>query len=226
MKYEILGENMQAVKITLNKGEKIYADAGKLLSKENITMTPRMRGGIIGAITREVSGATAFVTEFEATEDTGEVTLTGTLPGKMLAIELNENESFIAEHYAFVAADDTVKFTVQTLNVSAALFGGAGFILQKFIGPGIVFLHVVGNIVEYNLDGSATLEVDPQHIAGFSDGLQYKIMFVDNIRSALFGGIGIFLAKFEGNGKVIIHSVSRYKLANELFGLGKEQQEK
>lgn len=213
---------MQAVRLILNQGEKIYADAGKLLSKENVQMVPRMRGGVMGAITREVEGASAFVTDFEPTASSGVVALAGTLPGKVFIIRLNESESFIAEHYAFLAAEDSVKFTMQTVKISAAMFGGAGLILQKFVGPGMVFLHVVGNVVQYDVAQGTPLEIDPQHIAGFTEGLDYKIAFVDNVRSALFGGVGVFLAKFEGSGKVIAHSVSRYKLASELLTLQKK----
>ena len=38
----------------------------------------------------------------------------------------------------------------------------------------------------------------------------------------MFGGVGLFLAKFEGNGKVVAHSVSRYKLSSELYLQGRE----
>ena len=72
----------------------------------------------------------------------------------------------------------------------------------------------------HTLDGTTPLEVDPRHIAGFDEGIDYKITFVDNIKSALFGGIGLFLAKFEGKGRVITHSVSRYKLSSEIYQEG------
>ena len=230
MKYEIIGENMQALRITMNEGDKIYADAGKLISKDqNVQMVPRMRGGIVGAIERKVEGASAFVTDFqvEPKTGTGRVTLGGTIPGKVFALDLKAGEDFIAEDKAFIAAYDSVKFTMQTVSISAALFGGAGLILQRFVGPGSVFLHVTGNIAEYDLDGTKPLEIDPRHIAGFDSSLAYKITFVDNIRSAMFGGVGIFLAKFEGKGRVIAHTVSRYKLSSELYqeGLAESKQQ-
>jgi uncharacterized protein (AIM24 family) len=39
----------------------------------------------------------------------------------------------------------------------------------------------------------------------------------------MFGGVGIFLAKFEGKGHVILHSISRFKLSSEIFINGFEQ---
>ncbi len=227
MEYEVLGSSMQAVSISLSPGEKIYADSGKLVSKsQGITMTPRLVGGIVNALERKVTGATAMLTEFSSSEGICSVSLAGIMPGKIRAIKLAEGESFISEDYAFLAAEDSVKFTVQAVGLGAAFFGGAGLILQKFVGPGTVFMHVVGDIIEYDLDGSGSLEVDPGHIAGFSGGLSYRITLVDNIRTAMFGGVGVFLAKFTGTGKVILHSVSRRKLSSDIYTQGLEQTKK
>ncbi|MGC8586541.1 MAG: TIGR00266 family protein [Candidatus Micrarchaeia archaeon] len=224
MNYEILGNNMQAVKITLNPGEKIFTDSGKLVSKSgNVKMDPRLVGGIVGAIERKATGATGMLTEFTAIDSPGSVTVSGVMPGKVYVVKLNPGEQFIAEHRAFLVAESTVKFTISTVSIGAAFFGGAGLILQKFVGPGSVFMHVTGDLIEYNLDGSEPLEIDPGHVAGFDVSLKYKITFVDNIKTMMFGGVGIFLAKFEGKGRVVAHSVSSLKLSSEIYLEGKEQ---
>lgn len=224
MKYNIIGGSMQSLDIELESGEKVYGDSGKLLGKsENVVMTPRLVGGIVGAIERKITGATAMLTEFSPKDSPGIVSMAGVIPGKIKVIELGEGEAFIAEHYAFLAAEDSVKFTIQTVSIGAAFFGGAGLILQKFVGPGTVFIHTAGDLLEYTLDGTKALEVDPGHIAGFDATLNYKIRFVDNIRTALFGGVGLFLATFQGKGRVILHSVSRFKFSSEIFINGYEQ---
>ena len=221
MEYKIIGNNMQNLRITLEEGEKVYADSGKLISKSlNTVMTPRMAGGIMQAIEREVTGASALLTEFTSKEGPGDVSVGGVFPGKVYIVDLKDGQQFAAEDYAFLAAEDTVKFSIQPVNIGAAFFGGAGLVLQRFIGPGKVFIHVVGDIVEYDLDGTNTVEIDPGHIAGFDEGLSYKIRFVDNIRTAMFGGVGLFLATFSGKGRLIVHSVSRLKLSAEMFAAG------
>ncbi|MGC8479289.1 MAG: TIGR00266 family protein [Candidatus Micrarchaeia archaeon] len=224
MEYKIIGNSMQALNINLDEGELIYSDSGKLLSKSsNIKMTPRLFGGVIGAIERKVTGATAMLTEFKSIDGSGSISVSGVMPGKIKEISLEEGEEFVAEKYAFIAAQDSVKFTIQTVGLGAAFFGGTGLILQKFVGPGSVFIHVTGDIIEYDLDGTLPIEVDPGHIAGFDGTLQYKIRFVDNIKSAMFGGVGLFLATFTGKGRVILHSVSRYKLSSEIYKEGEEE---
>ncbi len=223
MEYKIIGNSMQALNIKLEKGELIYSDSGKLLSKSaNIKMTPKLFGGIAGAIERKLTGATAMLTEFKSVDGSGSISVSGVLPGKIKEISLEEGEEFIAEKNAFIAAQDSVKFTIQAVGIGAAFFGGTGLILQKFVGPGSVFIHVTGDIIEYDLDGTLPIEVDPGHIAGFDATLQYKIKFVDNIKTAMFGGVGLFLATFSGKGKVILHSVSRFKLSSEIYREGEE----
>jgi uncharacterized protein (TIGR00266 family) len=227
MKYEIVGENMQYLHVLLNDGESIYSDSGKLISKsDNTVMTPRLAHGIIAAIERKAVGASALLTEFAAKGGDGHVSLAGVFPGKVFQVTLGEGESFIAEQYAFLAADTTVNYTVQTMSISAMMFGGTGIILQRFTGPGNVFIHVVGDIIQHEVTPDIAVELDPGHLAGFDPGLEYKVRLVDNVRTAMFGGIGLFLAKFTGSGRVISHSVSRHKLSAEMYLDGLQQQKK
>ncbi len=218
MKFEIIGNNMQSLKVDLGPGERIFGDSGTLISKsDSIVMTPRMAGGIGGMFARKMTGATGLLTEFMSKGVDGHVSLAGIYPGKVFAVELVEGETFVAEQQAFLAAEDSVKFTIQMMGVGAMWFGGAGIVMQKFVGPGKVFIHVVGDILEYEVTDDNPIEVDPGHVAAFDGTLQYKVTFVDNIRTAMFGGVGLFLATFRGNGRVITHTVSKIKLATQIL---------
>lgn len=224
MEFKVVGSSMQALDITLGDGERVFADSGKLVSKsDNVIMTPRLVGGLGGAIERKITGATGMLTEFKAKDGEGSLSLAGVIPGKIKHIVLAPDQVFVAEDYAFLVCDDKVKFTMQTVNIGAAFYGGAGLILQRFVGPGEMFMHVTGDVLEYELDGTMPLDVDPGHIAGFDGTLEYKIRLVDNIRTMMFGGVGVFLAKFTGKGKIMLHSVSRTKLAIELYLSAKRQ---
>lgn len=224
MKYEIIGNNMQSLKVDLEPGERIFGDSGTLVSKsDSVIMTPRMAGGVGGMFARKVTGASGLLTEFGAKDIQGHVSLAGIYPGKVFTVRLDEGQTFVAEQQAFLAAEDTVKFTIQTMGLGAMWFGGAGILLQKFVGPGMVFIHVVGDVIEYDVTDGNPIEVDPGHVAGFDGTLQFKVTFVDNIRTAMFGGVGLFLATFKGDGRVITHSVSKVKLATQIFIDGKQQ---
>lgn len=227
MDYEIVGSNMQYLKVNLKRGDKVYGDSGKFISKSSeAVMTPKLAGGIISAMERKWTGASALLTEFAAKSGDATVSLSGVYPGKIYAVDLAEGEEFIAEHEAFLAADESVKFTMQVVSLGAAFFGGEGIVFQKFVGPGTVAIHVVGDIIEYKLDGTSQMELDPGHLAGFDGGISYKIKFVDNIRTAMFGGVGLFLATMSGKGRVITHSVSRHKLTYAIYHDGLTQANK
>ncbi len=225
MNITIIGDDMQSLKADLGPGESIYTDSGKLISKDaSISMTPRVVGGIINMLERKATGATGMLTVFKAERDPGHVQVGGIFPGKILQISLEKGQKYVAEHYAFLAAESTVDFTMHPVKIGSALFGGAGLVLQEFTGPGKLFLHVEGDIVTHELDGSRVIEVDPGHIAGFDSALDYNIRLVDNVRSALFGGVGIFLASFKGKGQLVTHTVSRLKLSAEIYNEGEAQE--
>ncbi|MGC8730060.1 MAG: TIGR00266 family protein [Candidatus Micrarchaeia archaeon] len=220
----MVGNNMQSLNIYLDAGEEVYADSGHLINKaSSITMTPRMTGGLFKAIERKATGATALLTVFRSNSPQAKLSIGSSIPGKILAIELEENETFSIEDNAFLAATSSLQFTIQTVSLGAAFFGGAGLVLQKYTGPGILFMHIVGDPIEYDINPTTPMEVDPGHIAGFSSGLKFNIKFVDNIRTAMFGGVGLFLASFEGSGKLLLHSISERKMASELYLLGLSQ---
>ncbi len=223
MKYQIVGNNMQALNVILEEGEKVYADSGHLLSKsDNVTMVPRLAGGLVKAIERKATGTTAMLTEFQSKSGEGIVSVSGILPGKVVEVDLAPGQGLAVEHDALLAVEESVGFTLQRVSLGAAFWGGAGLMLQKFTGPGKVFIHVVGDTISHDLDGTNHIEVDPGHIAAFDSSLSYTIRGVDNVRTAMFGGVGLFLANFTGTGKLILHSVSRTKLAAELYLTGKE----
>jgi len=220
-------EGRQLLNLILAKGEKVYTDPGKLVGKSStIAMIPRASGGLVQALSRKLAGNPAMLTQFEASTAGGLISLAGILPGKVEAITLKDGEEFVAEHFAFLAAEDTVSFTVQPLNIGAAFFGGAGLLLQKFKGPGTIFIQAVGDTIDYVMDGSTSLEVEPGHIAGYDATLAFKLKFVDNIRSMMFANEGIFLATFTGRGRIILHSVSRFKLSSLVFKEGEMMEKK
>ena len=95
MRYDIIGSNMQHLDVSLNEGERVFADSGTLVSKtENVIMTPRLAGGIISAMERKATGATALLTEFAAKDGSGKVSVAGVFPGKIFPGNTPATETF------------------------------------------------------------------------------------------------------------------------------------
>ena len=211
MKYQIVGEDMQTLRVTLNKGDTFYANPGHFVMKDNdINMSARAVGGATGGLVRAFTGTGIFLAEFTA-NDKGEVALAGILPGKVLSFDLKEGEEILVEHNAYLASSSG-DIDIQTVSLGAAFFGGAGLFLQRHKGPQSVFIHVIGGKVETDLDGTSAVQIEPGHLAAFNSSLNYDIKYVGNIRAAVLGGAGLFFANFTGKGKVICHSTSRFAL--------------
>ena len=95
-------------------------------------------------------------------------------------------------------------------------FGGEGFILEKLTGPGVAFIHAGGDFIEFNLGPGEVLQIDTGCIVAFDEGVDYDIQLAGGIKTALFGGEGLFLATLRGPGRVIIQSMTLEKMRREL----------
>ena len=101
--------------------------------------------------------------------------------------------------------------------LGSGLFGGEGFILQKITGQGYAFVHAGGTICKKQLAAGETLRVDTGCIVAFQESVHYDIEFVGNVKSALFGGEGLFFATLKGPGEVYLQSLPFSRLADRIY---------
>jgi hypothetical protein len=80
--------------------------------------------------------------------------------------------------------------------IGVGLFGGEGFIMQRLEGDGLCFVHAGGTVHSLDLTAGQTLRVDTGCIVALQPSVNYEIQYVGKIKSALFGGEGIFFATF------------------------------
>jgi len=223
--YTVEGDNLQIARIKIRPGQEIYAEAGKMVYKTaNVEWQSRMSGAsigqkLMGMLKRTVAGESLFLTYFRAPSGPGEVGFAGDYPGRLLPIELQPGQSVLVQRDSFVCAEVSVQFNIQfTKRLGAGFFGGEGFILEKFTGPGTVFIHGGGDFVHFNLSSGEVLQVDTGCIVGFDESVDYDIQFAGGIKTALFGGEGLFLATLRGPGKAIVQTMTLSKLRRELGG--------
>ncbi len=100
--------------------------------------------------------------------------------------------------------------------LGAGLFGGEGFILQRYWGEGNVFVHAPGDLTEFNLAPGQTLKISSGHVVGWESTVAYDIQTVGGIKTAFFGGEGLFVTTLTGPGKVLLQSMTVGKLAMAL----------
>ena len=220
--YSIEGSNLQIARVRLKPGQEVYAEAGKMVYKTaNVEWETRMTGStlgekLLGALRRTVLGESLFLTYFRAASD-GEVGFAGHYPGKIQVFELKAGQTILAQRDAFLFAQPTVQLTVALVKrLGAGFFGGEGFILEKLTGPGSVFIHAGGDFVEFNLAAGQTIQIETGCIVAFDETVDYDIQFVGGIKTAIFGGEGLFLATLNGPGRVIVQSMTLQRLRREL----------
>jgi uncharacterized protein (TIGR00266 family) len=223
LKYDVEGHNLQIARVHLQPGQEIYAEAGKMIYKSaSVEWATKMTGAslgdkIIGALKRKLMGESLFFTHFHATVGTGEVGFAGHYPGKIQVFDLAPGQTIMVQRDGFLFAQSSVTLDIAMVRrLGAGLLGGEGFILQKLTGPGLVFVHAGGDHVDFTLAPGEMLQVQTGHLVAFEPSVNYDIQMVGSIRTAIFGGEGLFLTTLSGPGRVILQSMTLERLRHEL----------
>lgn len=220
--YTIQGDNLQVARIRLKPGQEVYAEAGKMVYKfPSIQWETRMTGDTLGAklwgaLKRKLMGESLFLTYFRALSP-GEVGFAGNYPGRIQVFDLGPGQSILAQRDSFICAQSTTQLNIALVKkLGAGLFGGEGFILERLTGPGAVFIHAGGDFVEFALKPGESVQIDTGSIVAFDESVQYDIQLVGGIKTAIFGGEGLFLATLTGPGRVLIQSMTLEKMRREM----------
>lgn len=222
MQYEILGKTVPAVEVTLGRGETMFTQSGGMAwQTEGIKMSTNARGGVMKSLGRMFTGESIFMSSFTAEVDGAKVAFATTVPGDIMPIDLrNMSQGMILQKHAFLCAEDNVNLSVKfTKKISAAFFGGEGFILQEAKGNGMLFLEVDGDPIIKELAPGEVLKVDTGNVVGFEPTVSYEIETVKGLGNIFLGGEGLFLTKLVGPGKVIIQSQNFVDFAGKIAGM-------
>jgi uncharacterized protein (TIGR00266 family) len=227
LKYDIEGHNLQIARVHLHPGQEIYAEAGKMIYKSaNVDWETRMTGQslgqkIWGAVKRKLMGESLFFTHFQVHGSTGEVGFAGHFPGKIQVFELAPGQTMMVQRDGFLFAQSSVTLDIALVRrLGAGLLGGEGFILQKLTGPGAVFVHAGGDHVDFTLAPGEMLQVQTGHLVAFEPTVNYDVQLVGTIKTAVFGGEGLFLTTLTGPGRVLLQSMTLERLRHELAPAG------
>ncbi|ACK70341.1 protein of unknown function DUF124 [Gloeothece citriformis PCC 7424] len=218
--YQIYGDDLQLVEITLDLGEGVRAEAGAMAYLEQgIEMQTSTGGGFLAGFKRALAGEGFFITNF-ANRGTrrAKVAFAAPYPGKIIPLQLGQlGGTFICQKDAFICAAKGIEIDVEfTKRLGTGFFGGEGFILQRLQGDGLAFIHAGGALVEKRLMSGEDIRVDTGCVVAFSPTVRYEIEMVKGFKNVLFGGEGLFLAKLTGPGTIYLQSLPLSKLAARL----------
>lgn len=231
--YEVFGEEMQFVEVTLDPGEACIAEAGAFMFMDpGIEMetifgdgsAKSEGGGLMGkflsAGKRVITGESLFMTLFANTSSKRQgVAFASPYPGRIIPADLKQhNGVLLCQKDAFLAAAKGISVGIAfQRKLGTGLFGGEGFILQKLEGDGLAFLHAGGNIQHRDLGPGEVLRVDTGCLVAFEERVDYDIQTVSGIKTAFFGGEGLFYAKMTGPGRVWLQSLPFSRLAKRVL---------
>src|SRR6476661_11036613 len=229
--YKIFGDDLQYVEVELDPNEATVAEAGGMMYMDDgVEMETifgdgsQQQSGVLGALLgagkRLLTGESLFMTVFmNRSSQKRRVAFGAPYPGKIIAIRLAElGGELIAQKDSFLAAAKGVSIGIAfQRKLGVGLFGGEGFIMERLQGDGWAFVHAGGMLTERTLGSGEVLRVDTGCIVAFQPSIDYDIEFVGRIRSAIFGGEGLFFATLRGPGRVWLQSLPFSRMADRIM---------
>ena len=218
--YRLVGDDMQAVIITLDPEEAVQAEAGAMMfMEEGVEMNAETGGGIMKGVKRVLAGESFFITTFmNQSEERKKVSFAAPYPGKILALNLRETGAMLCQRDAFLCSAYGIDISVAfTRRLGAGFFGGEGFILQRLKGDGLAFVHAGGTLLKKELGVGEKLRVDTGCLAAFEESVDYDIQFVGNLKTAFFGGEGLFYAILTGPGAAYLQTLPFSRMADRIM---------
>lgn len=231
--HRIIGEDLQAVVITLDPGEAVVADAGAMMYMQDgiematqLSMSQQNKGmfsKLFEAGKRVLTGESFFITMFgNNARERRDVAFAAPFPGHIVPIELGDHGGqLLCQKDSFLCAARGVEVTIAfTRRIGAGFFGGEGFILQKLMAPGgrgQAFCHAGGSVMAQRLGPGEVLRVDTGCLVAFEQTVDYSIEMVPGVKNKIFGGEGLFYVKMTGPGVVWLQTLPFSRLADRII---------
>jgi uncharacterized protein (TIGR00266 family) len=242
--YRIIGEDLQAVVITLDPGEAVVADAGAMMyMQDGIEMATQlsmsqqnkgMFGKLFEAGKRVMTSESFFITMFgNNAREPRDVAFAAPFPGHVIPLELGDhNGELLCQKDSFLCAARGVEVNIAfTKRIGAGFFGGEGFILQRLTAPsgrGQAFAHAGGSVMSQVLRPGEVLRVDTGCLVAFEKSVDYSIEMVPGMKNKLFGGEGLFYVRMTGPGTVWLQTLPFSRLADRVIaasgGAGRKEE--
>jgi uncharacterized protein (TIGR00266 family) len=230
IEYRIVGDDLQYVVIELDPNEATVAEAGGMMYMDDgIEMETvfgdgsqkqsGFMGALMGAGKRLLTGESLFMTVFlNRSSQKRRIAFGAPYPGRIVAVHLADiGGELVAQKDSFLAAAKGVSIGIAfQRKLGVGLFGGEGFIMQRLQGDGWAFVHAGGTLEERTLAPGELVRVDTGCIVALQPSVTYDIEYVGKIKTALFGGEGLFFASLRGPGKIWLQSLPLSRLANRI----------
>lgn len=205
--YHIRGELVPELAVQLDGGQSLFFEHHVVLWKTPGIEVGIKTGGIAGAFKRKVAGMQVLLTEAKGS---GQVAFSRDAVGHVFAMHMEPGQIFETREHQYLAATSNVEYSFSRVKgIGSALFGGTGFFLDKFTctnGPGIVWLHGYGNVLQADLADGEYLDIEPGGFLYKDVGVRLESK-VQGMRTGLFGGSSLVWNRFTGPGRLGIQTM-------------------
>jgi uncharacterized protein (TIGR00266 family) len=229
--YQIHGSDLQYVEVTLPPHSSVVGEQGAMMYMDDNIQVNTVLGdgsqssfGVIGrffkAIKRSFTGESLFSSRYSNSTNTDlRVAFAAPTISKIIAIDLAElGGELICQKGAYLAGEEGIEVKLAwQKRLRVGFFGGEGFIMQRITGKGIVFINATGSLAEMTLTPRQALQVDSGCLVALSSSVAYEIKYAGKIKTALFGGEGLFYTSLTGPGRVWLQSLPERRLTAELM---------
>jgi uncharacterized protein (TIGR00266 family) len=227
--HKVYGSDLQYVEVTLPPAAEFVAEPGAMMYMDDgIDQTTVLGDGskqfflvrLYRAIKRKFAGESMFTVIYtNKAAQTRRVAFATSSIGKIVVIDLATiGGELICQKGAFLAAERGVEMGIAwTKKLRVGFFGGEGFIMQRLKGSGRVFINASGTLREMELPAGASLRVDSGCLVALQPSVTYDIKFAGRVKTALFGGEGLFFASLRGPGKVWLQSLPMKRFAHSVL---------
>ena len=217
MRYDIKGGTFPVVVCQLENGEKMITEKCSMVwMSPNIQMSTQ-GGGLGKMFSKAFSGESMFQNIYTANGN-GMIAFGSSFPGTVKAIEISPSNEMIVQKSSFLASEAGVNLSVHfNKRLSAGLFGGEGFIMQRLSGHGTAFIEIDGDLVEYDLRPGEQIVVDTGNVAGFTIDVKMEIRQVPGLKNKLFGGEGLFNTVLTGPGRIWLQTMPIARVAASII---------
>ena len=217
MEYEIRGGNLPVAVCRLNPGEEMMCEGGSMSWMDDGIEMQTEGGGLGKVFGRMFTGEKMFRNRYIARAP-GEIAFASSFPGSIKAIEVRPDRPVIAQKGVFLASCGNIDVSVHfQRKIGGGLFGGEGFLMQRYSGQGLVFVEIDGSAVEYDLMPGQRKIVDTGYLAVMDASCSLDVQTVKGVKNVLFGGEGLFNTVITGPGHIILQTMPINKTAMALY---------
>lgn len=231
LSYRIVGSDLQYVEILLEPGVAIMGEQGAMMFMDKDIAVATVLGdgsdsrfGAVGrffrAIKRSFSGESLFSSRFTNTGNRPQrIAFATSSISKIIAIHLDSmGGELICQRGAYLAGATGIRISLAfQKRLRVGIFGGEGFIMQRIAGAGTVFISANGALTEMTLAPGQVLKVDSGCLVALNPSVNYSINYAGKLKTALFGGEGLFYTSLTGPGKVWLQSLPERRLGASLM---------